>query len=591
MKILLCSLVILLNGCSFKPQEETGGKNVSTIRAFVDLDGDGLSDDLEGQLGSSKTETNLARFSVNHFYSSEFRISDFAINYDVSVLEHDLDFNLIRAKAGVITYQNLTNIKQDVEPFGVQDLNIIPISHFTFKDKLSIQAELKKKESAVRKDELTIISKFTLKAAESKGLRKISNIKYTLGFVDVKNGKFQDIVTDLILISGSGLKVYFTSDGNADELFSAQDIFISLDRLENNIIEQFANLDNELAIKVTDFDYELIDGSVLKYSEVISNAQGMTSAVAYVDNFKAELNFTSRTDSLASFTGRYNVIHDRNGNVEEVGGQYTTAKFPVKFEELSPIEIKKSFWKIISETNSGLDHLQVGLSSLYSYLPLYEVAGSAKREIKDFDEEDLSSASFKLENLKLGENSVIKVKTLVTYSDVGAIYGASVSSYAHVETCIDERDRGCGGRCKKMCTRDWLQGWCGINLRSLSSYNVIEKTYQDKKFKFINLSPELFEYLNARGQMYFDESDGTLSLNLKVTDSFLKTFLSEKEELEITSVPDSAPKALTWGLMGLTDCAHSSRGNAFRFEDPGIRQINGSYPYSVQFIYNTKRSF
>ena len=422
----------LASSCSVKKDDSvTGADGEGTViatpdlkpRPVLDQDKDGLSDELESNLGRDKLTGNFPTFSVGSFNFTEIEIKDFLrSDNDYSVKFYlddktgrDLSYNPIRDKMAKASYQRVVGQPLNPDPINYFDFGVLKLSNFSHVDYTNLKNYLFLNRDELESKAIRLQSRLFIDVDDIIGIEKIYNIKSEVGFVS-GDGSFTSLggVQDLIGVDRT--RVTFNSRGDSNTARSNIEVMVYIDRLSIDTLNLILDNDYDLALKIVDYKAELTNGRTFSYSTQLSEASTTGALFAISTPEKNALFFNTRKEPIDDTIKRFfrgDTSDDNEGTLLGIGPMVNTSSFPIVFEEGGNEHLDQDSWFLFSENNKTSDTPNLGESVMLGFFQNSFIAQSSKRLIQIRDKSYTGKTITRdITGLSLGESVSIEIQGL-----------------------------------------------------------------------------------------------------------------------------------------------------------------------------------
>lgn len=601
--------IILSASCSFKSDEhnETADNQSQVIQSTsqgtrIDSDKDGISDEIEASLGTDPMHGKFPSFSVVDFKESNIEILDFSdpankikVTYQLKEGgDSGLDYTPIREKIAAHSY--LRSINQGEKPASIEiyDLGVIKLSNFNYLDTQKIRNFLITNQDRVDDQSARITSRFSIKANYILGIRKLSQFKVELGFIETDSG-FTSFGNTFDLMTISNTRAFINSSGDFENGKLNMEAQLYVDRLPLETLSHILENELQLAIKIIDYEVITTDGFTYKYSNQVQEAASVGTLFSISTTGKNHLFFNTRKESIEETLDRlFNEVEtDGEGTLLSTQGHISNSSYPIVFEAGGNNHLNQSAWYLFSENDKLSDIPNIGETVMLGYFRNEYVARMGKRLIsKDTSDIKAVEVIHSIHDLKLGETIEIEIAGRILTPTHSSAY--EISSEANVEVCTC-RGRDCFKSVDDKC-RQWsgYKGWCGHNWTDYtevedsldlftSELNGIE-FYSEKHGNPIPLnSNDFFDYAHP----IQDSETGAWKVQIRVDDKFIENYGTSI----MIKLPKQAKPQIKYGFWGYTNCGHRNLGRNFHFISSHIREHYASGDLIHDVTFKMKRIF
>lgn len=604
---LMFSLAILVlflsSGCSFKsddkePSQEVSNSSGLEIPKIADTDRDGLSDNVEAQLGRDQLTGNFPIFEVVDFSETSIEITDFTnpenkhkATYKIDQsIGNDLSFSPLSDKLAKHSYTRTVGQTERPEAVDVYDLNTIKLSNFLYVDTLKIRNFIKENEENLDSTSVRIQSRFYIRASSILGLTKINNIKAELGFLG-SDGGFDSFGSVFDLMTTTNTRLIFTSRGDSDSSKSNMEALIYIDRLPIDTITYILENDLQLALKITDYTASIVDGSSYKFSTQVQEALSNGTLYSVSTPSKDYLFFNARQEPIGRMIERLfgDIETDGEGTLLSTTYFENNSSYPIRYEELGNEHLKQKSWHLFSENDKTTDTPNVGESVMLGFFSNSHIAKMGGRTIRlDRKEHNTKKIEHEVNALNIGEVIEIRISGSDYTQSPSTLRSMAVSYSQYTCICSGRHCKSSENKCREpgtyegQCSIDWIDlNTSSVNLIAVENINQVFFTSQKIKNP-ISLSNIAFfkKQIPIR-----DINNGEWLIKIVVDQKFLDEF---GNSIKVNASHDQ--NLFSYGHMGWGNCPVNSR--EFGLKDPalGVRHQTDSAP-TRNYNISIKRSF
>jgi hypothetical protein len=426
-------LIFILPACSVKKDEEQAPQNNTRIVQPIeptddvgnpiveinDKDRDGISDEVEMQLGRDHLTGHFPSFVVSDFNRTNVTIIDFDDRKNDKVFSYVLQdtfdrsllYRPIKEKIANFAYQRIIGKATQPSPISPDDIGIIKLSKFSRNTSIDMKLHIHKMEETLAPESVTISSIFKLNATNFVGIKKISKIRVEYGFIDTDGG-FESFGYTSDLLNTSGTRVIFNSRGNLEQTSSSAEIHVRIDRVDLDLARRITEENLDIAMKITDYEAEIVDGNKFNYSEQIAEAFSSNTLFALSRPREDKLIFNSRLEPLHQTIRREmgEIVTDLGGKISKIGPYDTTTDFPIVFEDGDNDHMKGASWFLFTASSTLKDIPNIGEINMLGYLRNDEIAKAGKRKIEETSKKIINENEtvINFRNVSLGETIYLK---------------------------------------------------------------------------------------------------------------------------------------------------------------------------------------
>ncbi|PIP94064.1 MAG: hypothetical protein COW00_07855 [Bdellovibrio sp. CG12_big_fil_rev_8_21_14_0_65_39_13] len=610
------SILYLSTSCAFKSEDEqtsnSSGANQTrqsdAQRVRLDSDKDGVSDEIEAALGTDSMQGQFPSFSVVDFKETNIEIFDFSdptnkikVTYQIKEdSDSELEYTPVKEKIAAHSYLRTINQGERPAPIDIYDLGVIKLSNFNYLETQKIRNFLIVNQDRVDDQSARITSRFSIKANHILGLRKLSQFKVELGFIETDSG-FKSFGNTFDLMTISNTRAVINSSGDFDSGKLNMEAQVYVDRLPLETISHILDNDLQLAIKIIDYETTTTDGVTYKYSSQVQEAAGVGTLFSISTKDEGHLFFNARKESVEETLKRLfkEVESDGEGTLLSTQGHISNSFYPIVFEAGGNNHLKQTAWYLFSENDKLSDIPNVGETIMLGHFRNEYVAKIGKRLIST-NESAVKAVEvlYPINDLKVGETVEIEISGRILRPTRTGV--REISSEANVETKYCEgrdfphRDFLMDKIEKGPCHWNVYRGWCGHNWADYteavdklelytSKLNGIE-FYAEKQGNPIPLnSHDFFGYAHP----IQDSESGAWKVQIHVDDKFIENYGTSIK----IKLPKQAKPQVKYGFWGYTNCGHRNLGRNFHFISSHIREHYASGDLIHDVTFKTKRIF
>ena len=566
----------------------------------VDTDKDGLSDITEKQLGRDHLIGTFPKFTVHAFNKTSITVRDFTQDDNDLVIDfildentgRDLSYDPIRDKIARYSYKRVIGQPEIPDPVGVFDLGVVKISNFSHVDYIKMKNYLFQNDGQFDAQAINISSRFFIKASGIKGIKKISNVMVQLGFVS-GNGAFETFGSTGPLLSADKTRAIFTSKGDSDSAITNQELLLYVDRLPVGTLSTILGNNYDLALKIVDYDAEMLDGRTFTLSKTITQALSAGTFYSVSTPSINTLFFNTRTESVSTTLKRLfssDADSDGEGTLLRLGSLANTTTQPVIFEDGGNSHLKSSAWYLFSKNDKISDVPQLSDSIMSGYFKNSFLAQSAGRIIKKriYKEKSLNVTK-EIAGLNIGETVKVRIKgsEIKPYSSPVRERSVRAKGLTILAVCIGPIGGDIGGDVfivkpqaqeKRQCRRVNTVETCQVRWSDYLEEILPIDFYSKEKLNFLEFTSRLVvKPIPLTNSSFFKKNPPIKDLQstywefrFKVDEQFLREF---GESIKL-NIPTKAGADFTYSLHGDIDCHR--RVFQHSYEDPNIVTRTGS---------------
>lgn len=566
--LILYLLTSIMTSCSVK--KDSSNKNLlESLKTMPDQDNDGLSDELERQVGSNPLISDLPKLSIELvkdvslggifrkneksensflFLKQEFNEIDTQKGGDLNLLK------VLRLKVIKNQYNHLRNIKTEKsDVITNEDLRTNILSgwsddiYYNFLGLIDPLGEIQDNGSG------KFLSNFKIKISNAKNVTEVSDISLKSFFHNFENSSEIDIYNHFLLKS-NGSKEKYNLEGN-ESYVPAITYSLIANELKTTDLHSQILLRSEIGIKFSDYNY-VSSGTPLNYLETLGKVLDGNAKIIFSDGKSLEVFFASPGITLEKAFSLKGLIFKTNakGEIYSINGLENTLDYPIDLDNFKIDDIHKGIWSVFGEGDSLKDILKLQGTYVVSYSKGMDLLRASKNWVEVINEKDFQYLN--LDNVYEGDELHLAIDSLRITKQVESLEEIVNPVVCHGSACnlYPNPNRGPTCTCTKGCTE--VQS----SVRTVDENIVINYKNHISWFHFVDeygvvVTPKSYSY----GQHLIFKFD-KLNNHLKN-----KIILKIKNPLELTS---HARKGVISGDCNNVSYEHNMFENIFT--------INGS---------------